>query len=123
MRWLRHRFSQLGGSAPATPGFIAFFSPEWLSLHIWGQVSITCPRPFRPLNRSLGLLPSIALSRPVQVGSVSITSFACSTEKQRMAPTPLTSCLTPGVQFSNDDRMREWGWKGVLGVSGWEKER
>jgi len=28
------------------------------------------PPPFRPLNRSLGLLPSIALSRPVQVNSV-----------------------------------------------------
>ena len=28
------------------------------------------PRAFRPLNRSLGLLPSIALSRPPQVGLV-----------------------------------------------------
>jgi hypothetical protein len=41
-----------------------------------GQVFSSCqfeggvllpPLPFRPLNRSLGLLPSIALSRPVQV--------------------------------------------------------
>jgi hypothetical protein len=54
------------------------------------------PPPFRPLNRSLGLLPSIALSRPVQVGSLLTVPLARSTKKQRTASTPLTSCLTFG---------------------------
>ena len=58
------------------------------------------PLPFRPLSRSLGLLPSIALSRPTQVGSVSIEPLRGSTKKQRTATTPLTRCLTFGVHFS-----------------------
>ena len=86
MRKLR-AFS-IGGSAPKPPGFNAFFQPEWdvFGLDFQGT-GCTCPPPFRPLNRSLGLLPSIALSRPVQVGSVSTTTFAGSTKKQRTAVT------------------------------------
>jgi len=56
----------IGGSAPKPPGFTAFFPPEWMLFFIQGAGS-TCPPPFRLLNRSLGLLPSIALSRPPQV--------------------------------------------------------
>jgi hypothetical protein len=57
----------VGGSAPKPPGFIAFLGPEWA----------TTPGAFRrppdafpaaePVAR---LLPSIALSHPVQVRSV-----------------------------------------------------
>jgi len=57
----------LGGFAPKPPGFTAFFPPEWMSLVCFQGAGSTCPSPFRPLNRSLELLPSSALSRPVQV--------------------------------------------------------
>ena len=89
--------ARIGGSAPKPPGFIAFLGQNGCFWSFWGQASVTCPLPFRPLNRSLGLLPSIALSRPVQVGSVSTKPFVGSTENQRTARTPLTSCLTFGV--------------------------
>src|SRR5215475_2617950 len=85
------------GSAPKPPGFTAFSPPEWLLADFKGTGLIARPQPFRPLNRSLGLLPSIALSRPVQVGSVSTTSLVASTKNQRTAITPLTWCLTFGV--------------------------
>jgi hypothetical protein len=101
MRLLRASF--IGGSAPKPPGFTAFFPPEWAFLFVLRGQAPTCPPPFRPLNRSLGLLPSIALSRPVQVGSLSTTLFARSTKKQRTAATPLTSCLTIGVH-----RIHSW---------------
>ena len=65
------------------------------------------PLPFRPLSRSLGLLPSIALSRPTQVGSVSIEPLRGSTKKQRTATTPLTRCLTFGVHFRHYGSMGE----------------
>ncbi len=57
------------GACPQTLGIYRFFQPEWMLFNPEGQVDLP-PRPFRPLSRSLGLLPSIALSRPTQVGSV-----------------------------------------------------
>ena len=56
------------------------------------------PQPFRPLNRSLGLLPSIALSRPIQVCPVSNEVSCGPTESQRMVDCPKFSCLTVRVQ-------------------------
>lgn len=59
-----------GGSAPATPGFIAFYPPECsIFLRCRGQV---LPRPlaFRPLSRLLGLHPCIALSHPDSGGII-----------------------------------------------------
>jgi hypothetical protein len=53
--------------------------------------------PFRPLNRSLRLLPSIALSCPAQVPSVCATWFHAAIKKQRTASVPFPSCLTLGV--------------------------
>ena len=90
----------LTDAPPKPPGFTAFFSPEWRFLDFMGTGKITCPLPFRPLNRSLGSHPCVALSRPVQVGSVSTMPFAGSTKMQRTAITPLTSCLTFGVHRS-----------------------
>ena len=97
MRLLRG--SLLGGSAPKPLGFTAFFSPEWMFFDFAGTGTITCPLPFRPLNRSLGSHPCVALSRPVQVGPVSTTPFVGSTKKHRTATTPLTLCLTFGVHL------------------------
>lgn len=57
MRLLR-AFS-LGGSAPKPPGVTAFFPPEWAIFICLKGTGSTCPPPFRPLNRSLGLLPSV----------------------------------------------------------------
>jgi hypothetical protein len=52
----------VGGAAPKPPRFTAFYPPEWAIKNEgrpWRP-----PLPFRPLSRSLGLLLSIALSRP-----------------------------------------------------------
>lgn len=84
------------GFHPQTPGIYRFFSARMDWRIYYGDRTIPSP-PFQPLNRSLGLLPSIALSRPVQVGSISTKPFGSSTKKHRMAITPLTSCLTFGV--------------------------
>ena len=89
--------SLLGGSAPKPRGFFRFFPARMRVLFLLKGTGWTCPRPFRPLIRSLELLPSSALSLPAQVGLVSIASFVCSTKSQRTAITPLTSCLTFGV--------------------------
>ena len=76
------------GLCPCDPGIYRFFSAR-MAILVTGTGMSTCPPPFRPLNRSLGLLPSIALSRPVQVGSVSTTSFAGQMKIHRTAFSPL----------------------------------
>ena len=92
MRLLRGIFNW--GSAPKPPGFTAFFSPEWNLVDFIQATGCACPPPFRPLNRSLGLLPSIALSCPAQVRSVSTKPPCGSTKKQRTETTPEIPLLT-----------------------------
>src|SRR5712691_256423 len=67
------------GSAAPQPvgGFIAFFQPEWLLLVVCSGRRCAPPRPFRPLSRSLRLLPSRALSRPTQVPIASAEDLRC----------------------------------------------
>ena len=65
MRLLRGAFDW--GLRPQTPGIYRVFSARMDVLDCFQGTGTTCPRPFRPLSRSLGLLPSIALSRPTQV--------------------------------------------------------
>jgi len=55
------------GFCPQTPRIYRFFPARMAALKFIQGTGATCPPPFRPLNRSLGLLPSSALSRPAQV--------------------------------------------------------
>jgi hypothetical protein len=66
MRLLRSLLSW--GLCPQTPGIYRFFPArmELIGFFSGGQDQ-PVPPPFRPLSRSLGLLPSRALSRPTQV--------------------------------------------------------
>ena len=98
MRLLRD-FFYLGAPPPNPRDLPLFFRQNGQFCFFQGDRLNLSP-PFRPLNRSLGLLPSIALSRPVQVGSLSTVPFVGSMKKQRTASTPLTSCLTIGVHRS-----------------------
>src|SRR5712692_5810451 len=80
----------MGGAAPQpVGGFIAFFQPEWLLLVVCSGRRWAPRRPFRPLNRSLGLLPSRALSHPTQVAIASAEDLRCCIQPQRKElPTP-----------------------------------
>src|SRR4051794_15343688 len=55
------------GLCPQTPRIYRFFTARMDRSDLFQGTGITCPPPFRLLNRSLRLLPSRALSRPVQV--------------------------------------------------------
>src|SRR5438309_6875671 len=55
------------GLCPQTPRIYRFFTARMDGSDLFQGTGITCPPPFRLLNRSLRLLPSRALSRPVQV--------------------------------------------------------
>lgn len=72
------------GALPPNPRDLPLFSRQnGRIFYCQFEGGIGCrPLPFRPLNRSLGLLPSIALSRPAQVGSVCIKQLRRSTEKR-----------------------------------------
>ena len=65
MRLLRARRNW--GLCPQTPRIYRFFSARMVLFGSIQGTGLTCPPPFRLLNRSLGLLPSRALSRPPQV--------------------------------------------------------
>ena len=65
MRLLRGSFHW--GLCPQTPGICRFFLARIAVFDFLKGTGIACPQPFRPLNRSLELLPSSALSRPAQV--------------------------------------------------------
>src|ERR1700683_3878577 len=65
MRLLRGVFDW--GRCPQSPGIYRFFPARIAVFANLKGTGITCPQPFRPLNRSLELLPSSALSRPAQV--------------------------------------------------------
>src|SRR5579863_3501001 len=62
------------GLCPQPPGIYRFFHARMDVVDHLQGTGATCPPPFRPLSRSLGLLPSIALSRPTQVSPEWITS-------------------------------------------------
>jgi hypothetical protein len=86
------------GAPPPNPRDLSlFFRQNGLWVCFQGTV-FAAPSPFRPLSRSLGLLPSIALSRPTQVWLVSIKPIRRSTQKQRMVNGPKFPCLSRGVQ-------------------------
>ena len=55
------------GRCPQTPGIYRFFLARMAVFDYFQGTGATCPQPFRPLSRSLGSLPSVALSRPAQV--------------------------------------------------------
>jgi hypothetical protein len=96
MRLLRSFFHW--GLCPQAPGIYRFFSAR-MGMVLRGRLRATAavaPMPFRPLNRSLGLLPSIALSRPAQVSSVSTEAVRYPIQKQRTVITLLIRCLTFG---------------------------
>src|SRR5689334_21811519 len=68
------------GLCAQTPGIYRFFSAPMEIGDRFQGTGVTCPPPFRPLSRSLGLLPSIALSRPTQVSPEWIISTSpCNT--------------------------------------------
>ena len=78
--------SIIGGSAPATLGFNAF-GPEWLYC---GRPS--SPRPFRLPSRRSGRIPALPYP-PLGCSQRGLNLASPSTFSQRMAITPLTSCL------------------------------
>jgi hypothetical protein len=57
MRLLRGVFDW--GLRPQSPGIYRVFLPEWMFSIVSRGTGTTCPPPFRPLSRSLGLLPSV----------------------------------------------------------------
>ena len=83
----------IGGSAPATLGFNAF-APEWI---FTGR--LTPPRPFRPLSRRSGRIPALPYP-PLRYFQSGSTATPPAMLLHPTATTPLTSCLTPGVQFT-----------------------
>jgi len=69
----KHRSDlQLGALPPNPRDLPLFFRQNCTNANLFfeGDGVLRRPLPFRPLNRSLGVLPSIALSRPPQVGLV-----------------------------------------------------
>lgn len=76
-------FAELGALPPNPWDLPLFFRQKGRRFAGKLEGGIGCrPVPFRPLNRSLGLLPSIALSRPAQVASVCIRQLRRSTKKR-----------------------------------------
>ena len=71
----------IGGSAPATPGFIAF-GPEWPPA---GQPSL--PRPFRLPSRRSGRIPALPYP-PLGCFQSGRNTISPATLLQRMANTP-----------------------------------
>src|SRR6516225_8184164 len=65
MRLLRAKLNW--GLGPQTPRIYRFFPARMEVFEFIQGTGPTCPPPFRPLSRSLGLLPSMALSSPAQV--------------------------------------------------------
>ena len=71
------------GRTPQTPGIYRFF-PARMAGFLFASLraaSAAAPCRFRPLNRSLGSHPCVALSHPAQVASVCITQLRRSREK------------------------------------------
>ena len=76
---------RFGGSAPKPPGFTAFFAPEWHNSFLLVRAASAAALCLSGrCNRSLGLLPSSALSRPVQVRSVCTKEIRRSIQKMRI---------------------------------------
>src|SRR5579885_2325527 len=94
MSWNRHRRPQDGGSAPATPGFIAI-APEWLIAYGAADAAPVIPA----AESTLGSHPCAALSSaqvlPEWINhNPAVHAFASGSAN------PLTSCLSPGVHFT-----------------------
>src|SRR5579885_232436 len=94
MSWNRHRRPQDGGSAPATPGFIAV-APEWLIAYGAADAAPVIPA----AESTLGSHPCAALSSaqvlPEWINhNPAVHAFASGSAN------PLTSCLSPGVHFT-----------------------
>ena len=79
------------GLRPQTPGIYRFFSARMAIFDFRVGTGVTCPLPFRPLSRSLGLLPSIALSRPTQVSPEWTTSTSPCNNFPENGDNPLNS--------------------------------
>jgi hypothetical protein len=79
------------GALPPNPRDLSLFSRQNGRLFSWQfEGDIGCrPLPFRPLNRSLGSHPCVALSRPGQVASVCIKAERRSTPKRQIVTTNL----------------------------------
>src|SRR5579871_6037687 len=97
MSWNRHRRPQDGGSAPATPGFIAV-APEWLIAYGAADAAPVIPA----AESTLGSHPCAALSSaqvlPEWINhNPAVHAFASGSAN------PLTSCLSPGVHFTYSD--------------------
>src|SRR5579871_5418709 len=95
MSWNRHRRPQDGGSAPATPGFIAV-APEWLIAYGAADAAPVIPA----AESTLGSHPCAALSSaqvlPEWINhNPAVHAFASGSAN------PLTSCLSPGVHFTS----------------------
>src|SRR5579885_188865 len=95
MSWNRHRRPQDGGSAPATPGFIAI-APEWLIAYGAADAAPVIPA----AESTLGSHPCAALSSaqvlPEWINhNPAVHAFASGSAN------PLTSCLSPGVHFND----------------------
>src|SRR5579871_2057130 len=95
MSWNRHRRPQDGGSAPATPGFIAV-APEWLIAYGAADAAPVIPA----AESTLGSHPCAALSSaqvlPEWINhNPAVHAFASGSAN------PLTSCLSPGVHFKS----------------------
>jgi hypothetical protein len=83
---------QIGGSAPATPGFNAF-QPEWISGSGAVQTAPTIPA----TESALGFHPWRALSSTQLWSEWTNNNLAAN---DFSAITPLSSCLSPGVHFN-----------------------
>ena len=85
--------SQVGGSRPQTPGIYRI--PARMTER--GGRSLH-PRSFRPLSRRSGCAPAVPYP-PLRSSQSGPPQPRRAMIYQRTAITPLTSCLTPGVQF------------------------
>jgi hypothetical protein len=91
---MRNKSLLYWGLRPQTPGVYRFYGPEWASKQ--GTLARPLP-PFRLLSRSLGLLSSIALSRPAQLCPVSIHTALHAMLLQPTVYCQIRPCLTNGA--------------------------
>jgi hypothetical protein len=115
MRWLRSVLNGglcPWGSAPNPPGFTAVPARIAALLRNWGaaapkpagscggEADLPPPLLFRPLSRRSGCVPAQPYP-PLRSFQSGRQQLRRATILRRMAMTPLTSYLTPGVHFTN----------------------
>jgi hypothetical protein len=86
------RDSSTWGRCPQTPGI---YRPEARMSNRGGWRR---PRPFRLLSRRSGCVPAVPYP-PLRFFQSGLYQLRRAIIFQRTATTPLTRCLTPGVQF------------------------